>query len=135
VLEHFQPAETGRAVAEFYRVLKPGGVLLLTTPNYGSTWPFAEGIVNCVKSLSRIPGDAHVHKMNADLLTRLASGGGFAIDRLGSFNHVSPFAAMLSERLAGRMLIREAERGGVWGNLLFCLCRKPADREREVRNG
>lgn len=34
-IEHLYPEDVNKALAEFYRVLKPNGILLLTTPNPG----------------------------------------------------------------------------------------------------
>jgi ubiquinone/menaquinone biosynthesis C-methylase UbiE len=39
VIEHLELKQTREILAEFIRVLKPGGKLIVTTPNYGSLWP------------------------------------------------------------------------------------------------
>lgn len=46
VIEHLDRETTCSLLAEAWRVLRPGGRLVLTTPNYASPWPLMEWFVN-----------------------------------------------------------------------------------------
>jgi CDP-diacylglycerol--glycerol-3-phosphate 3-phosphatidyltransferase len=54
VLEHVYEPDRGCAYAELYRVLASGGILALSTPNYGSLVEFGKRIIVKVKPLKRL---------------------------------------------------------------------------------
>ena len=56
IIEHI-PDENGRHIDELLRVLKPGGIMVLGTPDYGGwQWPFIEGIYG------RVAPGAYAHE-------------------------------------------------------------------------
>jgi ubiquinone/menaquinone biosynthesis C-methylase UbiE len=122
VLEHIEATAAPRVLAELHRVLKPGGQLLITTPNYASAWPLIELVVDAVTPV--IPGEGHVAKYRRSTLARALTKAGFEIRRMGSFNHISPFVTLLSERWAERIYRWELAKGRRIGNLLYALCGK-----------
>lgn len=75
VIEHL--IEPGRAIAEFHRVLRPGGHVLITVPNV-AFWRFRlEALRGGVPSVT---ADArHLHSFNAALLNALVAREGFEI--------------------------------------------------------
>jgi SAM-dependent methyltransferase len=75
VLEHV--IDPGQAVAEFHRVLRPGGHILITVPNV-AFWRFRlEALRGGVPSVT---ADArHLHSFNAALLNALVVREGFEI--------------------------------------------------------
>ncbi len=42
VIEHIYPEQALKALGEYFRLLKPGGRLVVTTPNSHSLWPIIE---------------------------------------------------------------------------------------------
>ena len=75
VIEHL--VEPGRAVADFYRVLRPGGHLLVTVPNV-AFWRFRlEALRGGVPSVTA--DERHLHSFNAALLVALVVREGFEL--------------------------------------------------------
>lgn len=52
VIEHLTPAEIDRVLGQAAKKLKPGGHLVLSTPNYASAWPALELLLNRVSDVS-----------------------------------------------------------------------------------
>lgn len=91
VVEHLDLSLTNSIFAEFFRVLKPGGKLIVTTPNYGSLWPLVELMVN---RLSRVSyEEQHITKFRGTSLAALLKANGFSSVRVSSFMGISPFLA------------------------------------------
>lgn len=79
VIEHlFDPQRT---IRECWRLLKPGGRLVLLTPNTGSL-----GHRLFARDWLHLDPPRHIHLFNADILSRLAREAGFA--RVRGFTHV-----------------------------------------------
>jgi len=75
VIEHL--VEPGRAVAEFHRVIRPGGHIMITVPNV-AFWRFRlEALRGGVPSVTA--DERHLHSFNAALLAALVVRGGFEL--------------------------------------------------------
>jgi len=75
VIEHL--IEPGRAMAEFHRVLRPGGHVLITVPNV-AFWRFRlEALRGGVPSVTA--DERHLHSFNAALLKALVVCEGFEV--------------------------------------------------------
>jgi ubiquinone/menaquinone biosynthesis C-methylase UbiE len=98
VVEHLDLRLTTSIVAEFVRVLKPRGKLIVTTPNYGSLWPLVELMVN---RLSRVSyEEQHITKFRGRSLEALLKANGFSSVRVSSFMGISPFLAGINWKFA-----------------------------------
>jgi len=109
---------------EFSRILKPQGQLLITTPNYRRLWALIEFLADTLRLAPEIAGGEHISKYRWRTLADLLTMAGFAIQQMGTFNYLSPFVALLSERWAEHLYRWELREGRVGGNLLYALCRK-----------
>ncbi len=125
VIEHIDRKTTAQALAEIHRVLRSRGQLLVTTPNYRSLWVVIEFVADTLRFRPEMVGGEHISKYHKGTLADLMMTAGFAVERLGSFNHFSPFLAALSDRWAERLHRWELREGRIGGNLLYALCRKP----------
>lgn len=120
VIEHLPEDTIDTYMSELRRMLAPGGQLLLTTPNYRSTWPLFEWIVDCFGGGAEMGGGAqHICRFHPRRLREALERNGFAIETFGSVYHGSPFLNLLAPRLAEKLFRWELRSGGSWGPILF----------------
>ncbi|MBI3190737.1 class I SAM-dependent methyltransferase [archaeon] len=76
IIEHVKNVD--KSIEQIYRKLKPGGRVIITTPNYASLWPLAEIVFD--KALAEKGyslHEQHVTKFNAAHLKSLMKSAGF----------------------------------------------------------
>jgi len=104
VIEHLPMSDVQPFLALVRSVLRPGGTVVFTTPNYHSFWPIIEWLISVRGHVDyRVQ---HLTHFNPSMLRRELKHAGFEIERLSTFFIVSPFLAGVSPRLArfiGRM--------------------------------
>lgn len=98
LIEHLTPAAAQATLEEAYRVLRPGGRVLVSTPNYRGLWPVIEGLLNRFGKVDY--SDQHINKFNRKKLLKLMQQCGFRQIRVGAYQFAAPFMAALSWRLA-----------------------------------
>jgi len=97
VIEHLW--DQGQFVAECLRVLRPGGVLLMSTPNRITFSPGRDTPIN----------PFHTRELNAAELSELLSGAGFSVEStLGVFH--GPRLVELDERHGGSIIDAQIAR-------------------------
>ncbi len=107
VIEHLQPDEIRVLLDNVARLLNPGGKLVLTTPNYASSWPILEQILNRVGDVSY--EEQHVTRFTFFNLERKLAGiypslrDGFELELKTTTHFITPFLAGLSFDLAHRL--------------------------------
>jgi len=119
VIEHVPAESIPRYFGELRRVLAPGGELLVTTPNYRSSWPLLEWLVDHFGGAAQMGGKQHIARFHPGRLRAALERGGFRVKQSGSVYHLSPFLAPLSLRGAERVFAWELRRGGRWGPILY----------------
>lgn len=123
LIEHITEDEAGRLLIECARVLKPGGKLILTTPNYASLWPIIELGLNRFGRVSY--EDQHITKYNRKKLRSLLAKTGLQITDVCAFQLFAPFYGALSWRLADWVCKLEPEFiTRRTGNLLLGIIKK-----------
>jgi len=93
LIEHLEVEVIRSLFAEALRVLKPGGKLVVTTPNYASLWPILEKFVNRLSEVSY--EDQHITFFHRTMLRNFLSDAGFAPCRVSTFQGAAPFTAVL----------------------------------------
>jgi SAM-dependent methyltransferase len=114
LVEHISAREAEVLLGEVFRVLRPRGKIVLTTPNYASLWPLLEILVNRFGGVAY--GDQHITKYVGASLRRLIAQAGFREVSVETWLFSAPFVAALSWGLADRVNRWEsalvARRGG-----------------------
>ena len=123
VIEHLDQPHL--VLDEARRVLKPGGRLFLTTPNYRSFWPVLETAVDKLGRAPKMAGEQHVSRFSANSLRALLDARGWKIDLFSSYYRRSPFLAIISRRWAERVLESELRRPSHRRMLLAVVAHKP----------
>jgi SAM-dependent methyltransferase len=107
VVEHLAPVDLEEVLRATVERLRPGGKLVVTTPNFHSAWPLVEMLVNRFGELDYTP--QHINKFTRRLLRQLLEGVGLNDVRVQSFLAFAPFAAPLGWRLPD--VLTRLERG------------------------
>jgi 2-polyprenyl-3-methyl-5-hydroxy-6-metoxy-1,4-benzoquinol methylase len=109
LIEHLDPALVDETIGEALEHLRPGGKLVLTTPNFRSAWPLVETVIN---RFSEVTYDfQHINKFHVERLVELLDNHGLVQTRAEPYLFMGPFAASLGWRLADR--VASFERGPI----------------------
>jgi SAM-dependent methyltransferase len=125
LIEHLDPLLVDETIGEALERLRPGGRLIVTTPNFASAWPLVEAVVNRLGTVTY--DEQHINKFDPGRLVALLARHGLAQPRAEPYLFLAPFAAALGWRLADR--VAELERGTLekrLGLLLIGSAVKPA---------
>jgi 2-polyprenyl-3-methyl-5-hydroxy-6-metoxy-1,4-benzoquinol methylase len=125
VIEHLTASEIRTLFGHMARMLKPGGKLIVTTPNYASTWPILEQILNRVSDVSY--EEQHITRFNYfNFERRLAAiypalNDDFSVQLKTTTHFVTPFLAGISFKLASRLsrLVPSSSWRMPFGNLVL----------------
>ena len=123
VIEHLPVPEV--SIREAARVLRPGGRLLVTTPNYHSLWPIMEWIVDRSNKAPRMAGEQHISKFNPASLRRLLAECRLDMEYFGTIYNFSPFLSLVSQPSAEKQLAQEMDRPSSLGMILVAVAGKP----------
>jgi 2-polyprenyl-3-methyl-5-hydroxy-6-metoxy-1,4-benzoquinol methylase len=123
VVEHLEAPQT--SIREASRVLRPGGRLLVTTPNYRSFWPIMEWTVDRLNMAPKMAGEQHISRFSPGSLKKLLIASGLTIEYAGSIYNLSPFLSLLSPDRAENLLRRELDGRSAFGMILVAVGMKP----------
>jgi 2-polyprenyl-3-methyl-5-hydroxy-6-metoxy-1,4-benzoquinol methylase len=117
VIEHLSGKDCDELLKEIYRVLRPGGKVVLTTPNYASLWSVLEWAVNRFSPVSY--GDQHITRYKRTSLRVALLSGGFSDVTVVPFLFFAPFVAVVNWRLADLVAHTEKMLARLFGFLLI----------------
>jgi SAM-dependent methyltransferase len=126
VIEHLAPGELDDVLRTTIERLRPGGKLVVTTPNFRSAWPLVEMVVDRLGQLDYAP--QHINNFTLPRLRQLLQDLKLGDVRIHPYLALAPFAAPLGWRLAD--MLAYLERGPlerVAGLLLLGTGIKPRD--------
>jgi cyclopropane fatty-acyl-phospholipid synthase-like methyltransferase len=136
VLEHLDASQIREVLHQVARLLRPGGRFLMTTPNYASTWPILERILDRASDVKY--EEQHLTKFTFPGFSRQLRAIDPDIDRLLTLelkttsHFLSPFVGGLSERFA-TWLSRHRDPARwrfPFGNLILARFRRAEDQEK-----
>lgn len=117
VIEHIHPFLALRMLAEARRLLKPGGKLIVTTPNYRSAWPLIEW---ALEKLSPVKyHEQHINKYTPNSLLKFLECAGYKVGKVSSIFMIAPFTAAVSWKLAEAIDKLEGSSDFLLGSLLI----------------
>lgn len=122
VIEHLEVPQV--SIREAARVLRPGGRLLITTPNYRSLWPLMERAVDMMNMAPKLAGEQHISRFHPASLRRLLIELGLGIEYFGTMYNLSPFLSLISGATAKRQLVRELKSRSSLGMILVAVAVK-----------
>jgi len=124
VIEHLYAQQVSALLAAFARLLRPGGVLTLTTPNYHGLWPAIEFVMDRLRLAPAMAEQQHVTRFDRARLRQVLADADWEIVRLATFSTFAPFVSFLSWRLAQRCAEIEDRADLSLGNLLLLVARR-----------
>ena len=98
VVEHQEQKEVSDLLMETHDALKPGGRIIVSTPDYDGLWPALEFLVNRFGKVSY--EGQHINRFNKRRLTSTLEDAGFQIEKLERYMFLAPFLAAASNNLA-----------------------------------
>jgi SAM-dependent methyltransferase len=98
LIEHLPPELADRTLRDAVRRLRPGGKLVLTTPDFHSAWPVIERIVDRVGDVEYYV--QHVNKFTTRRFREQLEALGLREVRVRKYLFAAPFAAILGWRFA-----------------------------------
>ncbi|HEY6867079.1 MAG TPA: methyltransferase domain-containing protein [Candidatus Eisenbacteria bacterium] len=126
VVEHIHPGQIGVMLRAVHRFLKPGGTLLVTTPNYRGLWPAVEWVVDRLGVAARMDAEQHVTHLDRARLSEHLREAGFRVAAIRTYCTFAPFVAALSWSAARGVDRLERSVDLPFGNLLAAIAVKPA---------
>jgi 2-polyprenyl-3-methyl-5-hydroxy-6-metoxy-1,4-benzoquinol methylase len=126
VIEHMYEPDGAAMLQNFLELLRPGGRVLLTTPNYRSLWPLLEWTLDLFGMVPTLDEEQHVAHYHRSSLRRAAEQAGFKVLSIRSVCFLSPWIAPLSWRLATATAKRELKSPLALGCILVAVLEKPA---------
>lgn len=125
VIEHIYYDQGLEMLKNFSSLIRPGGKVFITTPNYASPWPLIEWTMDRFHLAPPMAGVQHVTQYRKKTLESLCREAGFTINKSFSACLLSPWIAPLSWRLAKALHLLETKIPAPLGCLLVLILEKP----------
>lgn len=108
VLEHIYEKQVLELLLKLQVLLKPGGRIIITTPDFRSFWPILEIILDKLKLVPKLSEEQHVFKINKNKLRKIVACTNLKISKIQNEFGIAPFLSVISWKLAEK--VRDFER-------------------------
>jgi 2-polyprenyl-3-methyl-5-hydroxy-6-metoxy-1,4-benzoquinol methylase len=125
LIEHIYENQAVVLLNNFYRLLKPGGQIFLTTPNYKSLWPAIEWLMDFLNLAPNLGQEQHVTFYNPKRLKNLVEQCGFEVRLVRSNCFLAPWLAPFSYKLATWLDQKEIKMKWLMGSIIVLVAQKP----------
>ncbi len=119
VLEHLTEKQGTQLLRTFHSLLKPGGRLVISTPNRFSLWPLTEWVMDFLHLTPDMAESQHEHLYSGTELLQKARQAGFLLQTKNTINTFAPWLALLSWRLALKVHKLEMKYNKKYGSILL----------------
>ncbi|UKL13849.1 class I SAM-dependent methyltransferase [Dissulfurimicrobium hydrothermale] len=93
LIEHIYYNQGLKMLRNFYRILKPGGKVFLTTPNYRSAWPLIEYLMDKFHLSNPLDKYQHVEHYDRNKLKKIIEEAGFQVNHIKTNCLIAPWLA------------------------------------------
>jgi len=121
-IEHISSEDFESNLLEMNRCLKPGGTIILTTPNYYSLWPILEILVSKITSQNYL--EQHISHYNKSLLLKKLNKFNFRNANVSTYLLFAPFFAIFGNSISDLIFNIETKLKIGFGNLLLAKIKK-----------
>jgi 2-polyprenyl-3-methyl-5-hydroxy-6-metoxy-1,4-benzoquinol methylase len=125
LIEHIHENQANILLNNFFRLLKPGGRLFLTTPNYKSAWPLIERAMDFMGVAPRLSEDQHVTFYNPETLRKIVINNGFDVKHIRTNCFIAPWVAPFSYKVAEWIDRKELNMKKFFGSIIVLVALKP----------
>jgi len=120
VLEHISENQGTEIIKTFHRLLRPGGKLVISTPNRLSLWPLTEWIMDFFRLTPDMAEGQHEHLYSATELINRAEQAGFVLHKKSTINTFAPWVSALNWNIALKVHGLEMKYIKKYGSILLC---------------
>jgi 2-polyprenyl-3-methyl-5-hydroxy-6-metoxy-1,4-benzoquinol methylase len=118
LIEHVTETQAMDIIAAFHRMLKPGGILVISTPNRKSLWPLLEYIIDLFRLAPKLKNAQHERLYAGPELENMVTVNGFLTRRRQRINFIAPWLSVISKKWAERTHVWETRHHWIPGSLL-----------------
>lgn len=128
-IEHIAPKQGQFVLQQAFRLLQPGGQLIITTPNRKSCWPWIEKAMDLLRLTPRMEGAQHEHLYAPAELCKVGTQAGYHVQALVTSHLLAPWLAPAGRRVAEAIHRWETKQHWLPGNLITAVLAKPQSPE------
>lgn len=124
VIEHIYFEQGNEMLTNFKKLLKPGGSIFLTTPNYNSYWPVIEWAMGRFTNAARMDEMQHVAHYTKKRLIKAVEAAELELVSLSSMCFAAPWVSPFSHSLAVKIEELEIRTPFLPSAILVAIARK-----------
>lgn len=125
VIEHVYEHQVRKLFGDLFKILKKGGSLFVTTPNYRGVWPIVEWAADRFSPVAKMDAEQHITHFNRVNLRKALVECDFEVVEIRTYSTFAPFLSPLSWQAAERLELIERKIDLPFGNVLAAVARKP----------